>query len=446
MIQLAIGIHIAGLLLAASLAGAVAESGASGIRWQPPIEVAAGPAHKGPWRQNDSDYRYLDDPAVAIDRAGRIAVAYVDQARQNVYFQRYDAAGRAILGAPVDVSRSPGIFSWLPRVRIDPKDPERIFILWQEIVFSGGSHGGEIFFAASRDGGRSFSKPLNLTNSIAGEGKGRLTAKNWHNGSLDLAIGADGALHAAWTEYRGRLWVVHSTDQGASFSRPVHVSGSRAAPARGPSLAVGPSGAVHIAWTVGEDRAANIQIATSRDGGRSFSKPRPVARTSGHGDAPKLALDTRGVLHLVYGESPDGPFRRYHIRYTRSRDDGRSFDAPRRISGPDTSAFKSANFPHIAIVGRRIYIIWELFPRAGGYWRGLGLTMSWDDGRSFAPASMVPGSADPADGFTGGRQGFLMQKLAVNAAGKIAITHSTFDRGRASRVWLFRGQRRAPRP
>ncbi len=71
--------------------------------------------------------------------------------------------GKAALhhGAPVNISRSPRVISWLPRLAVSPTELDEVFILWQEIVFSGGSHGGEIFFARSFDGGASFSEPLN---------------------------------------------------------------------------------------------------------------------------------------------------------------------------------------------------------------------------------------------------------------------------------------------
>jgi hypothetical protein len=82
-------------------------------------------------------------------------------------FQIYDRNGKPRLNEPVNVSRSPTVFSWLPRVVLSPKHLNEVFILWQEIVFSGGSHGGEVFFARSRDGGASFNAPINLSNSIS---------------------------------------------------------------------------------------------------------------------------------------------------------------------------------------------------------------------------------------------------------------------------------------
>lgn len=50
----------------------------------------------------------------------------------------------------------------------------------------------------------------------------------------------------------------------------------------------------------------------------------------------------------------------------------------------------------------------------------------------------VPGSADPDGGLNGSYQGLLMQKLAVDDAGNIAIVNSALVDGRGSRVWLMR--------
>jgi hypothetical protein len=53
---------------------------------------------------------------------------------------------------------------------------------------------------------------------------------------------------------------------------------------------------------------------------------------------------------------------------------------------------------------------------------------------------VVPGTDDPAHGFNGSQQGLLMEKLAGNRAGALAVVNSTFKQGEASRIWLYRGQ------
>jgi hypothetical protein len=412
------------------------------VTWHGSTEIASGKGERGPWRQNDSRYDYVDDATVAISQEGTILVAWVDQARKDIFLQRFAAKGAEPLSPPFNVSRSPAIFSWLPRVVVAPGSPRNVFLLWQEIIFSGGSHGGDILFARSEDGGVSFSQPINLSQSIGGEGKGRINKDVWHNGSLDVAAGADGSVYAAWTEYDGPLWFSVSRDGGESFSRPRQLAGEgEANPARGPALALAPDGAVYLAWTVGEDKAADIHVAKSTDRGGTFGKARIVARTRGYSDAPKLAVDREGVVHLVYGESPDGPFGLHRVYYTRSKDGAESFATPSEISRPMPDSSRGAGYPALNLDARgNLYVTWELFQRPGSRPRGLGFAVSLDGGANFTAPVAVPDSSDPAGGLNGSHQGLLMNKLAVSGAGAVAIVNSSLKPGEHSRVWLIRGE------
>jgi hypothetical protein len=381
--------------------------------WHGGTEIAAGPAERGPWQQNESHYRYVDDPTVAMDAHGRVAFAWVDQATKDVHFGKQ--------GEAVNVSRSPQTFSWLPRVAIGADGV--VYLLWQEIIFSGGSHGGDILFARSLDGGATFSAPVNLSRSVAGDGKGRIDKHRWHNGSLDVAVGGDGTVYTAWTEYEGALWLRRSVDGGKSFSEKIRLR--EAKPARAPALAV-QGNTVYLAWTVGDDASADIRLARSDDGARSFAAPAMVARSKGYSDAPKLAVDARGTLHVVYAEG-----RR--IVYSRSADQGRSFERPRDISRGD------AGFPALEIDGKgNLYVLWERFAEHRQLARGLALAVSTDAGRSFSAPVLVPESADA--GWNGSSQGLLMRKLAVGRDGEIAIVNSSFREQERSRVWLIRGR------
>jgi hypothetical protein len=392
---------------------------------------------------NDSDWRFVDDPTVALADDGTAGVVWTDHVAQDLFFQAYGPDGEETLGQPVNVSQNPETFSWLPRVVYPTGAPDTVYVLWQEIIFSGGTHGGEALFARSVDGGQTFSAPLNLSQSEAGDGKGRLTKQLWHNGSLDLTVGPAGTVYAAWTEYEGRLWLARSTDAGASFSDPVHVAGTDARPARGPSLAVDASGTIHLAWAVGEQPAADVRYTQSKETWNAFAPPRAVARSEGHSDAPSLAVDPAGTVHLTYDESPAGPFRRYHVRYTRSPAGADSFRASTAISDRRSDEYPQAHFPTLrAPTPDTLHVLWELYPDTGQRSTALAYTRSPDGGNTFAAPSVVPGTADPAHGFNGSQQGLLMEKLAVNEAGHLAVVNSTFDRGEASHVWLYRGRTR----
>ena len=390
---------------------------------------------------NDSDWRFVDDPTVALADDGTAGVVWTNHVAQDLFFQAYGPDGEKALKQPVNVSRNPDTFSWLPRMAIPHGAADTVYVLWQEIIFSGGTHGGEALFARSVDGGRSFSVPINLSRSEAGNGKGRLTEQLWHNGSLDLAVGPGGTVYVAWTAYEGRLWLRRSTDSGVSFSDPVHVAGTDDTPARGPSLAVDSAGTVHLAWAVGEDPAADVRYTRSADEWSAFAPPRAVAPSRGHSDAPSLAVGPAGTVHLAYGESPGGPFRRYHVRYTPAPAGADSFRAATAISNQAAAPYEQAHFPTLRAPTRdTLHVLWELYPDAGERPRALAYTVSPDGGDTFEAPSVVPGSADSEHGFNGSQQGLLMEKLAVNGAGDLAVVNSTFDRGEASRVWLYRGR------
>lgn len=410
--------------------------------WYGSVEIAEGNGEKGSWQQNNSRYDYVDDPAVIIDERGNVALAWVEQASKDVFFQRVSFDGTKQLAYPLNVSRSPSTFSWLPRVARAPDTPERIYIVWQEIIFSGGSHGGDILFARSDDNGTTFSQPLNISHSIGGDGKGRINRDVWHNGSFDLAAGRAGALYVAWTEYDGPLWFSQSTNGGDSFSRPLRIfGGGTAKPARAPSLVPGKDRTLYLAWTTGEDDGADIHVAKSVDGGATFSEPKIVAQSNTYADAPKLAVAPDGVLHLVYAESNGGPFARYQIRYTRSMNGGNTFETPRDISRPLPKSIESAGFPSLSIdAAGRLYVVYELFPDHRQPPRGLGIAVSPDGGRHFTPPAIVPDSSDPGGGTNGSHQGLLMTKLAVSGAGTVVIVNSSLKQGERSRIWLIRGQ------
>lgn len=406
----------------------LASLGAASVpAWQAPLEIAAGRGDKGPWRQNDSRYDYVDDATVASVPGGGHLVAWVDQKGKDVWLRRVGADGKP--DAAVNVSRSPATFSWLPRIAVDPARGGRVYLLWQEIIFSGGSHGGDILFAASIDGGKTFAAPLNLSRSQGGDGKGRLDRRTWSNGSLDLAVGADGTLFAAWTEYQGALWLARSFDGGRTFSAPRRIAGDDARPARAPSLALGPARGVYLAWSVGEDPQAAIRVVASRDNGARFAAPQSVGVGEGLLDAPQLAFAS-GRLHLVYARqrAPGAPSE---IRYA-SAADGR-FGAARTLSAG------GAAYPMLAADGADgLAVAWENIS-ADGRAQSLGFVRSVDAGRNFSAPSVVPGSAAPPGGSNGSQQGLLGQKLALGSDGRIALVNSSLLPGVRSRIWLMRG-------
>ena len=132
-------------------------------------------------------------------------------------------------------------------------------------------------------------------------------------GELELpqiAASPDGELLMAWTVRRPGGYFLGfdlfvSTTRDNIFSEPVRVNAddvplhSIPIDEMRPAIAFGPDGAVALAWT---DDFFDIRVATSTDGGKSFSPS--VRLNQDEGDAlqefPDIAYGPDGVLHAVW--------------------------------------------------------------------------------------------------------------------------------------------------
>lgn len=155
----------------------------------------------------------------------------------------------------------------------------------------------------STDGGASFSRAeLPLP-----DGPGKCYAP-------DVGFGPRGRLYALFTELRGdgnrphAVWLATSEDAGQTWSEPTEVAGPLAFQA---GLTVHPDepGRVHVTWLQAEDTATlafpetgyPIQLATSDDGGRTWSEPATVSDPARERVvAPNLKVGRGDALHLLY--------------------------------------------------------------------------------------------------------------------------------------------------
>ena len=131
-----------------------------------------------------------------------------------------------------------------------------------------------------------------------------------------LAVGPDGAIHAAWRHvYPGNIRDIAFTvsrDGGATFSAPVRVSEDRwqleGCPDDGPAIAIDRANRVHVVWPTlvnegGEDAIA-LFYATSADGA-SFT-PRQRIPTSGMPHHPQIAIARDGSPVIAWDEAANG--------------------------------------------------------------------------------------------------------------------------------------------
>lgn len=142
----------------------------------------------------------------------------------------------------------------------------------------------EIFFAASVDGGKSFSPNLKLSSEVCPCCK------------TSLLAAPDGRIYASWRqildgEFR-HIAVASSADAGKTFSAPTIVSDDRwqinACPVSGAALAFGANDALDVAWfSAGAIGAPGLYFSQSADGGKTFS-PRGLISENAAAGTPVL--------------------------------------------------------------------------------------------------------------------------------------------------------------
>lgn len=135
--------------------------------------------------------------------------------------------------------------------------------------------------------------------------------------SPDVAFGADGTLHLAFTSFDAvpgsgtipdALWVARSGDGGRTLSAPTRAAGPGAFQVR---LGAHPArpGRLYLTWVQATATAAwgfaeagnPVVVATSDDGGASWGPPAPVSATSrSRVVAPALAVGAGDDVYVAY--------------------------------------------------------------------------------------------------------------------------------------------------
>ncbi len=233
--------------------------------------------------------------------------------------------------------------------------------------------------------GRSWSAPVEVSPTVVrqfGPGAG---PKRVLQGS-NVAVAQDGTVYIAYLdtlddgEMRGlaEIKVVRSDDGGRTWSRPVTAAVFNEIPFRPrnanfrywgsafPQIAVGPNGEVYVVF-VGKPLEkplddGDVYFVRSLDGGRTWSRPLRLNddETNRLQFFPAIAVDSKGTIHVIWGDMRDDPSEiRYHIYYTRSEDRGETWGfevreiGQRFVNTRVTDSYSNPNycFPQGAFIG-----------------------------------------------------------------------------------------------
>jgi hypothetical protein len=121
-----------------------------------------------------------------------------------------------------------------------------------------------------------------------------------------LSIAADGTYHVVWYtngKVRKGLFYAQSRDGGKTFSQPMPIGRPDRNPSRH-YVMTGPQ-ETEIVWKEFDGEKTSVSLVTSADAGRTWSQPRVVAATSDSSDHPLLVSNGRQT-YLSWMTKADG--------------------------------------------------------------------------------------------------------------------------------------------
>ena len=301
--------------------------------------------------------------------------------------------GGRTYSAPAQVTQGKPNLDWgpdaRPKIALDRKgDIAVAFSTFRDKAFN-----GEVFYSRSTDGGKTFASPKPITDNTESQ---RFEA---------LGFGPDGALFAAWLDKRNRvpvqkagkkyegaaLFFAGSGDDGASYA-PARMVVDNTCECCRLGLAFDPSGHPVVAFrNIFEGGIRDHAIVTFKDGGMP-------------GDVHRISTDEWQVAacpHQGPGLSigPDGTYHvvwytngkvRKGLFYAQSRDGGKTFSQPLAIGELN----RNPSRPYVLAGSKGTAVVWKEFD---GEKTRVELMTSADGGKTWSPARVIATTSDASD-------------------------------------------------
>lgn len=277
------------------------------------------------------------------------------------------------------------------------------------IYFKGDAGNGDLFYTTSSDGGKAFSKAIQV-NSGAGSAIATGNVRGAH-----LALGKNNRVHVAWmgsskAEPKGPnkeapMLYTRLNDSGSAFDPQRNVITSNYGLDGGGSVAADPKGNVYVTWHGGAmgkgEQYRRVWVARSTDDGKTFA-PEFAAYKQDTGACGccgmNAAADSSGHVYMLYRAAVEKVERGMVLLTSR---DGTNYDAQKLDEWKlNTCPMSTANFNSTK---SETLIAWENNGQV--YFGRIGA-----DGKSSTPIA-APGDA----------KGRKHPTVAENAAGEILL-------------------------
>jgi hypothetical protein len=287
-----------------------------------------------------------------------------DSVPRNAYLAKSTDGGRTFTthlvyaGPEGDIQKG---YVYAPVGAVDAKNPRYVYMGWGQGDWTNPNDPVKAMFAASSDGGRTWSQPIDVSDRVGSD-------HPW------MTVDRNGTVHVVyWSRGFGQplaepnlprptarkdpvpIYHARSTDHGKTWTRQVLDPGAQRN-YRAPVVAAAPnSDHVYAVWHAtadpmnwplsrdGKDRA-DIFLRSSADGGRTWSERRVVNDDPNSGvnhELPGLSVAPNGRVDVAWhdfrnsprtGASPGNDTGIQDIWYASSTDNGRTFTGHTRIS------------------------------------------------------------------------------------------------------------------
>jgi hypothetical protein len=300
-----------------------------------------------------------DSLQMVVEPGGSINLVWVRVHRpvpsEDAFFSRSTDGGETF-SVPVAAARTPHgrlFFSSDVQAVLGPKG--QIYIFMTQNEEHGNSDSCDVVFVRSIDRGSTFSSPLDISGSAGLCSAAKPVVDSRGNINVALSYRSPGPGSPGPPE---NVVFRRSTDEGASFSTPVNVSGV-------PHLfftsdlrmVVDASEDIYIVWNT-----SALFFARSHDRGATFFKPKilsvPPAPNFFRSHSPALAVDSCGNISVAWSDSGLGDSSGdADIFFKRSTDEGVTLPNPVDLSH---TPGQSAVTPQMAVNARGdAYLVWQ---------------------------------------------------------------------------------------
>lgn len=229
-------------------------------------------------------------PVIAV--GGDSSVNIVWQARETnakqpgVFYSRSTDGGKTFSSA-VDISGTK-TESTEPQIAVGPDNS--LHVVWIDKQPAPG--GPDVFYASSIDGGKTWSKSEDVSNTPGGV-----------SSNPAVAMGSDGRIHIAWSdtssgEEQPDVFYAWKT-AGKPWSSPEDLSKDSGF-SELPHIACGQRGRVYFVWTDSSKKMGGDILCVQENADGKFSKPTNISDSTGISSQPAIAVDNEDRSALVW--------------------------------------------------------------------------------------------------------------------------------------------------